>query len=150
MRAPAAVMWPVLAWNSNQLADVSRRLALSRLQKQAVQAVEGVRAAARWIEMRMRVSEIAELIDPWPLPTAYALSAMTGDKRVGDYVSLQRKVRPVLRGDDLIAAGVPRGPDVALVLEVLRAAKLDGEVMTGEDELRLVEQFLARERIGLV
>jgi hypothetical protein len=45
--------------------------------------------------------------------------------------------------------GVQPGPEVGRVLARLRAAKLDGEVKSRADEERLVEQFLARERIGL-
>lgn len=149
MSASSAAMWAVLAWNSGQLADVCRRLALTRRQAEAVAAVEEARALAGRIAPGMRRSEIAHLIDPLPLPTSFALAAMTGSPALAGYVTSLRNVKPILRGDDVIEAGVPRGPDVARVLAMLRAAKLDGEVMTREDEERLVEQFLARERIGL-
>jgi hypothetical protein len=55
-----------------------------------------------------------------------------------------RNVRPLLRGDDLLALGIPPGKSVGEVLARLRAAKLDGEVKTRADEERLVRDGLAR------
>ncbi len=49
---------------------------------------------------------------------------------------------PVLRGNDLMALGVPRGPAVARVLEQLREARLDGRVCDREAETALVRQWL--------
>lgn len=46
--------------------------------------------------------------------------------------------RPALRGDDVIALGVRRGPDVACALEALREARLDGRVGDREGETRFV------------
>jgi hypothetical protein len=45
------------------------------------------------------------------------------------------RARATLKGDDVIALGVPAGPDVAAVLEALRDARLDGEVQgRGEED----------------
>jgi tRNA nucleotidyltransferase (CCA-adding enzyme) len=45
------------------------------------------------------------------------------------------RARATLKGDDVIALGVPAGPDVAAVLAALRDARLDGEVQErGEEE----------------
>jgi tRNA nucleotidyltransferase (CCA-adding enzyme) len=92
------------------------------------------------------------LLREFPEP-ALAAYAAAGDPaaaaRVRDYLTHFANVRPILRGDDLIELGVLRGPDVGDVLELLRAAKLDGEVKTRDDEEHFVEEFLARERIGL-
>jgi tRNA nucleotidyltransferase (CCA-adding enzyme) len=83
------------------------------------------------------------------MSTVYALAAMSSDERVVSYLTTWRSMRPILRGDDLIELGVLRGPDVADVLGMLRAAKLDGEVISRADEEHLVDEFLARERLGL-
>ena len=55
-----------------------------------------------------------------------------------------RTVRPLIRGDDLLALGVQPGKPVGEVLARLRAAKLDGEVKTRADEERLVRDGLGR------
>ncbi len=44
------------------------------------------------------------------------------------------RARGTLKGDDVIALGVPAGPDVAAVLEALRDARLDGEVRERSEE----------------
>lgn len=149
--APTAAIWPLLAWDApdGRAADLVRRLALTRIQADAVQAIPAARAADQAVATTTRPSEIARLVDPLPLPAAFALAAVTDSPQLAEYLRSGRTRRPLLRGDDLIALGVQRGPDVAEVLALLRAAKLDGEVTSRADEQTLVEDFLARERIGL-
>ena len=58
-----------------------------------------------------------------------ALAASEADRaRLDDYLDNLRPVRPTLNGDDLIALGVTRGPQVGRVLKSLRDARLDGLV----------------------
>jgi tRNA nucleotidyltransferase (CCA-adding enzyme) len=151
MHAQPLSLWPLLFWNvpSNRLPDAVRRLALTRAQSAAVEAVPHARDLQPRLERAARPSQIARLIDPLPLPTACALAAISPSPGITAYLTAGRTTRPILRGDDVIALGVLRGPDVADVLALLRAAKLDGEVKTRADEQDLVEEFLARERIGL-
>ena len=54
------------------------------------------------------------------------------------YLSELRYVAPTLNGSDIMALGVPEGPLVGEALEALLNARLDGEVLTREDEERLV------------
>jgi tRNA nucleotidyltransferase (CCA-adding enzyme) len=54
------------------------------------------------------------------------------------------QARPLLRGDDVIALGVPPGPGVASALEALRDAGLDGEV-TGRSDAEAFVRAWARE-----
>ena len=56
-----------------------------------------------------------------------------------------RRERGTLRGDDVIALGVPAGPGVAAALEALRDARLDGEVSDRSDEETFVRAW-ARSR----
>ena len=51
------------------------------------------------------------------------------------------RVRPLLRGDDVIALGVPAGPEVARALEALRDARLDGEVTERSEEEAFVRAW---------
>jgi hypothetical protein len=55
-------------------------------------------------------------------------------------------VRPVLTGDDVIALGVARGPDVGRGLAALRRARLDGKVSTRADECRYLRQWRLAEK----
>lgn len=54
-----------------------------------------------------------------------------------------RHVRTALNGDDLLAMGVPQGPQVGMLLRSLLAGRLDGLLRTRADEERHV-----RERLG--
>ena len=71
---------------------------------------------------------------------AYALlSEDTAFREVARlYLDRLRHIRPVLTGDDLIALGVPEGPEIGRLLDELRDARLDGVVSTREDEVRWV------------
>lgn len=62
------------------------------------------------------------------------------------FVAAARDVEPALRGNDLLALGVPRGPRVAAARDALRAARLDGAVRDREGEIEYVRDWLrARE-----
>ncbi len=58
------------------------------------------------------------------------------------YVDELRHVRPLLNGDDLIAQGVQEGPAVGQMLTELLEARLDGHVVSVEDEEGLVDRNL--------
>jgi hypothetical protein len=55
-------------------------------------------------------------------------------------------VRASLRGGDLLALGVPEGPEVAAMLAGLRDARLDGRLRSGADERALVRAWLHGEK----
>jgi tRNA nucleotidyltransferase (CCA-adding enzyme) len=64
-------------------------------------------------------------------------------RRVLDwFVTEGRGVSSELRGDDLMALGVSRGPDVARVLDDLRDARLDGAIGDRTAETRYVRHWL--------
>jgi tRNA nucleotidyltransferase (CCA-adding enzyme) len=57
------------------------------------------------------------------------------------YLDELRYVKTSLNGDDLIALGIKAGPSIKLLLGLLLDARLDGEVASREDEVRLLKQF---------
>lgn len=57
------------------------------------------------------------------------------------YLDELRYVNTSLNGDDLIALGIKAGPRIKLLLSLLLDARLDGEVASREDEVRLLKQF---------
>jgi len=149
-----AIAWALLAFNANEsdIPHVIRRLALTRKQSETVRAMPSLRALASQLTKDLRPSQLARLLSPLPEPAllAYSLAAEpVVAQHIRDYLDRTRTVRPILRGDDIIDLGVPRGPEVANVLAHLRAARLDGEVTTREDEVNFVEAYLARELVGL-
>ncbi len=65
-------------------------------------------------------------------------------KPIGDFFSRTRRVRPVLRGDELRALGIRPGPIYRDILNSLLYARLDGHVQNRDDELRFVRRRIAR------
>ncbi|HEY5638537.1 MAG TPA: hypothetical protein VIW01_00620 [Dehalococcoidia bacterium] len=140
-RAVPAAYWPLLAWHvaASAAEPVIARLALTRPQADAVRALASLRANTP--RSGARPSEIASLFAAQPAAAVWALEAAgsgAAREQAHAYMSRYRNVRPILRGDDLLALGVPPGKPVGEALARLRAAKLDGEVKTRADEERLV------------
>jgi hypothetical protein len=80
---------------------------------------------------------------------AWWLRGDAAARRAADwYVTTARPVRPVLRGDDLLALGVPAGPELARVLEALRDARLDGAVADRDGEAAYVRDWVEQSKEG--
>ena len=62
--------------------------------------------------------------------------------RATDYLSRLADVRPELTGKDMIALGMPRGPDIGRFLNRLLHARLDGLTASREDDTALVREWL--------
>jgi tRNA nucleotidyltransferase (CCA-adding enzyme) len=139
-------LWPLLAWPDalTNAESIARRIGLTKPQREAVAAIPPLRAAAHALSRsNLRPSRIADILAPFPPPTLSALAAISSQpirNRLLDYLRRARNLRPILRGDDLIALGVPQGPALGDILRRLRAARLDGEVRTRKQE----EVFVAR------
>jgi len=83
-----------------------------------------------------RPSEAVRLAEAWDsaqLLVARALGAEWLDR----YASELRHVRLEITGDDLLAAGVPQGPELGRGLDAALSGKLDGEISGREEELRI-------------
>ncbi len=94
----------------------------------------------------LRPSEVDGLLSVYD-EHALRASAVTDDDPaaawVRRYLDDLRHVRPLLDGNDLLALGVERGPRMGELLRALRRARLDGEVVTREDEVAYVRGRLA-------
>lgn len=91
-------------------------------------------------------SELASLLDPLSESAIRGAALSAADaarRRFEEYLSRHRDLRPHLTGDDLIRMGVQQGPDVGRILARLRAARIDGDTMTAEDERALVRRLTA-------
>lgn len=74
--------------------------------------------------------------------SALALAAVMGESKqdiIKDYLTEYKNVKIDLSGQDLIEAGVPKGPEIKKALDMLLKAKLDGIVNTKEDELLFIK-----------
>ncbi|MFN8151808.1 MAG: hypothetical protein U0R24_11890 [Solirubrobacterales bacterium] len=73
------------------------------------------------------------------------VAAAAGGDWVSDYVDRWREQRLLIDGDDLIAAGIPRGPAVGAGLQGALERKLDGALTGGrEAELELAVELARR------
>lgn len=92
-----------------------------------------------------RMSELARRLRT-AAPLLLAWWWLLGDALVRDridwFVTSGRLVHPALRGDDLVALGVPRGPALARVLADLRDARLDGVIDDRDGEVAHVLHWI--------
>ena len=93
----------------------------------------------------LRPSEVDDLLSAYDEHVLRASAALASDalaaSRVRRYLDELRHVRPLLDGNDLLALGVGRGPEVGALLRALRRARLDGEVRTREDEVAYLRRW---------
>lgn len=96
--------------------------------------------------VRRSNSELASLLDPLSESAIRGAALSSADaprRRFEEYLSLHRDIKPHLTGDDLIRMGIQRGPEVGRALARLRAARIDGNATTAEDERALVRRLTA-------
>jgi len=91
-------------------------------------------------------SEIADVLNNIPLQCIRAYIA-TGSilprrGRLIDYLQTIRFEEPEITGDDLMAAGVPEGPIIGQLLELVKRARLDRKVNSRKEELDLARSRL--------
>ena len=85
--------------------------------------------------------QTVELLEAAPPAAVWALAVREGGavaQACEAYLTRWRRVRPLLRGNDLLALGVAPGPPVGDMLALLRRARLESRVATRDDELALV------------
>ena len=95
-------------------------------------------------------SRLVSLVEGFSADAVLAVSLLTDSstvaERLTEYLNELKNEAPALNGNDLLALGVPAGPRVGQILAKLREARLDGETSTEEDERRLVQEILTREK----
>ena len=91
-------------------------------------------------------SEVAEILREIPLASinAYILAGPPLPRRdkLVEYVEKIRFIKPEITGDDLLEIGIPQGPIIGQLIDVVRRAKLDGKVSTKQDEIELAKSRL--------
>ena len=100
---------------------------------------------ARLERSGLRPSEVDDLLRTFDEHALRAGAALASEDLAASwvrrYLDELRHVRPLLGGNDLLALGVERGPDVGALLRSLRSARLDGEVRTREDEVAYLRRW---------
>jgi tRNA nucleotidyltransferase (CCA-adding enzyme) len=122
------------------------RLAITggRARELAAAGVEGRRLARRLRRPRCRTSAVAEALAGATAPAlaaAWLLGGRLVRRRLEWFVRAGRRVKPQLTGEDVMALGIARGPDIGRALAALRRARLDGTVVTRDEECRYLRQW---------
>jgi len=81
-------------------------------------------------------------LDKVPAMAIYAIWLGTSEPGLKEYLTKWRHVKPHITGDDLKERGLPPGPRYKEILSRLRAAWLDGEVTSEDDELTLLDKLI--------
>jgi tRNA nucleotidyltransferase (CCA-adding enzyme) len=93
-------------------------------------------------EQTLSGAELHAALDPYPVEAAAIVAALAARRspedgaRVRDWLDTQRHVRLEIDGHDLLAAGVPEGPEVGVRLAAALAYKREGGASGREQELR--------------
>lgn len=137
----------LLAWDLSreEAAALAARLALNRRETDAVRAVSQVRALERALSEEIRPSRVVALLSPFPSAAVWALAAAGGGparEQAWRYLRRWHYVKPALDGHALLALGAQPGPGLGELLRRLKAAKLDGEVRSRQDEERMARDLL--------
>jgi tRNA nucleotidyltransferase (CCA-adding enzyme) len=98
----------------------------------------------------LKPSEVVGILDETSDEARLLLRVATDSwsvrQRLDQYQRRLRHVRSILTGDDLRRMGLPPGRLYSQILTRLRAAHLDGDISSREDEERLVRETLAAQR----
>ena len=91
-------------------------------------------------------SQCVERLSLYPLNAVEAVYFIAPDEKIKDvffrYLSEWRHVKPHITGDDLKERGLEPGPRYGEILRRLRAAWLDGEIRSKEQESKLLDELL--------
>jgi tRNA nucleotidyltransferase (CCA-adding enzyme) len=134
-----------LPQGAGELIDAVRDLAQRDPWREAMPRADTILAAARGVGEGAR--ELAALAPDAPSeavaaargrsPVELGLARALGADWLDEYLADWRRLRLEISGEDLLAAGVPEGPEVGRGLEAALRAKLDGELDGREQELRV-------------
>jgi tRNA nucleotidyltransferase (CCA-adding enzyme) len=151
---------PVEAAMTALLADQRGEVVRSALDRLGIigeprERIEHALAVGRTVPATLRgartSSERGRVLRPLG-PLALTWLRVTGDVEVRTsldwWTTTGCAVASTLRGDDVLALGVPRGPEVARVLDALRDARLDTTVGTRDAEADWVRRWLVSRKEG--
>lgn len=90
-------------------------------------------------------SEWTFYLDEFPALAVYAVWLVTSQPALKEYLTTWRQIKPYTTGYTLQQRGLAPSPKFREILTRLRAAWLDGEVRTEEEELRLLNGIVTHE-----
>ncbi len=126
-----------------------KRLRVKRSTVDALDLAQILRRRLPDLETPQRPSVVTKWLEPFGdavLAAGWAATpSATARAQIAEYAARLRYVQPFIDGDDLKAMGLKPGPLFGRILRRLRAAWLDGEVKSFEEERALAERLIAQE-----
>ena len=140
----AALLWDASGSDRHAIKD---RLRLGAAESRLVDEIGELKDAAPWSSADTTApSQLREGLAGFSNATLGACALLTASQALRTsirlYLDRLRHVRPALKGADLIALGVPEGPEIGELLDKLRDARLDGTLTSRQDEERWVREHL--------
>ena len=138
-----------------QLPELSVRSILSRIKFPPSQ-IDDVMAACRLYSVLpsiigKKVSQIVSILDSYPKLAVYGNYLKSDEEEprtiVWQYLTEWRYITPQTNGYILHSRGVPRGPIYRQILDALRSAWLDDEIVSAQEEAVLLNQLLSAENL---
>lgn len=146
-RVPVALYMALLAYRLSmcELEQITAYLKLPKTLAQSVFDTVAVKDRRGLLEkLALAPSQIHHLLHNYSAlaitANLIAVDSVVASERIQLYLNKLRYIKPVLTGDDLIGAGVPAGPRIKEVLQILLNAWLDGKVKSRAEEEELVKK----------
>jgi len=144
-RALAYLVW-LLPLPLEKSLSLIHRLRLPHHLREGLQSgSEILKGLPEWLDLSP--SQIVSRLDSAPLPVLYAIYRLLVPSRAAEvlhtYATRWRHIQPHTDGHTLHAMGLPPGPTYRRILWTLRAAWLDGQIQTPEQERLLLQQLVA-------
>lgn len=143
---PMAVLGSlVYPLSGDGVARIVERLSLTRQQSGVAEHAQRLASLGARISSTRQPSQTAALVGNAPTASIQAAAACTTDPAVRTALRryLRAATRPVpLTGADLAALGVPQGPRMGALLDMLRDATLDGQVRSRSGAVAAIKKTL--------
>jgi len=127
--------------SGNDIDAIAKRLAFPILLTKAVRGASTLNTNPVSFK-DWKPSQWTFYLDEFPALAVYAVYLVKKGLVLRDYLIVWRNIKPYTTGYTLLQRGLEPGPKFKEILTRLRAAWLDGEVQTEEEEVRLLERVL--------
>jgi len=131
----------LLNLSANNIDTIAKRLAFPTLLTKAVRGAAALNADLASFS-DWKPSQWTFRLDEIPTLAVYAVYLMKRESALRDYLSEWRNLKPYTTGYTLQQRGLEPGPLYAHILRQLRAAWLDGEIKTEEEEAMMLKGLI--------
>ena len=134
------ILW-LMPLSAFDIDTISRRLDFPSQLTKSVQSASALLVKLPTL-VGWKPSQWTYYLDELPTISVYAVYLMRMEPALRDYLEIWRKVKPTINGNDLRNRGLQPGPRYTDILRQLRAAWLNGDVQSRDEELVLLEKLL--------